>query len=117
MNSHRIATPPSLFSLGTEVAALDTSQPAISDVGIAILAVSGHFQQVNPTFSEITNIPLKQLIGCHYQDIPQLDYFREFSTQLQKLLQGELEVFHFEALHRNAKDQELSCLSLFNDSR
>lgn len=110
MNLHGIATPSPLFSPSTDATELDASPPSISDLGIALISVSGHFQQVNPTFCDITNISLHQLIGCHYQDIPQLQHFSEFSGQLQKLLQGDLEVFHFETNHRNAKAEEFPCL-------
>lgn len=89
---------------------LDISQSALSDLGIAIISASGHFQQVNATFCKITNISACELIGSHYQDISQLELFTEFGTQLQQLLQGDLEVFHFEATHQNAKAQELPCL-------
>lgn len=89
---------------------LDVSQSALSDFGIAIISASGYFQQVNATFCAITNISAGELIGCHYQDMSQLEQFTEFGTQLQKLLQGDLEVFHFEATHRNAKAQDLPCL-------
>lgn len=93
-----------------DTSGLETSPPVMCDLGMAIIAPSGYIQQVNQTFCDIIHIPLHQLIGYPCQEILQLQHLGEFSAQLQQLLQGKLDVFHFETSHPNAEDQELPCL-------
>ncbi|WP_299489492.1 bifunctional diguanylate cyclase/phosphodiesterase [Acaryochloris sp. IP29b_bin.137] len=87
----------------------EAAQPAVSDLGIGIIAPNGQIQQANQTFCDLINIPHHDLMGCHYQTNPHLKHLNQFSIQFQKLFKGELEIFHFEINHQTLYGQRL-CL-------
>lgn len=105
-----MTTPSTAASLlPSNLADFEDAKQAVSDLGIGIISPCGHIQQVNQTFCDLVNLPHHELIGAHYQTHSQLQHLHQFSTQLQQLFKGELDIFHFEMSHQTLHGRRL-CL-------